>query len=192
MMDSDDEFVHDEAGGSQDIPGGSQNNPGPTQEAGSGTQGTSRSDEGEGNTPGSSSQSSQPSQGSRSTSRPRAPVPKPPLMPGANYRIIQGQKASSKIVVFERFTYVTDRTEVKNNEAMYYLRCKYFGKACPARAVIKRGVFQVKTEGADHGHNCAPNLAGYDHIVYQEVLSRMKERARTEASSYHVSWYNFF
>ncbi len=100
---------------------------------------------------------------------------------------MQGKRANSKLIIHERYTYILDKTDVRNNEVTHYVRCKYH--TCPARAVIKNSQLKRKPEDEDR-HTCAANEgAGYNKILMQEALTRMKKRAAREASSYYVSIY---
>jgi len=117
------------------------------------------------------------------------PNPRPTLQEGFNYRLIQGQRANSKLIVFERYTYLLDKMETYDQvKAKFYLRCKY--PSCPARAVIKEGTLSMKPDDRDL-HTCAATEgASQDKILYQEALTRMKKRAASEATTYHVRMSN--
>jgi len=112
---------------------------------------------------------------------------KPPLEagPGANYRLVEGKRANSKLVVKDAYTYLIDKVDVRNGEVTYYLKCKT--QSCIARALIKNEVFKSKPEDEDR-HTCGLTAAAnYDQLSKQEALNRMKRRASREASTYYVS-----
>jgi len=118
-------------------------------------------------------------------SQERTPKPQLEAGPGANYRIVEGKRSNSKLVVKDAYTYLIDKIDVRNGEVTYYLKCKT--QSCIARALIKNEVFKTKPEDEDR-HTCGlTEAANYDQLSKQEALNRMKRRAAREASTYFVS-----
>lgn len=119
---------------------------------------------------------------------------KPPIPAGENYRIIPGNKKGSKLIVFRsRWMYILDRCDVSGTEPVWYCKCKY-QNACRARCTIRymnqgpyrKGVLKRKVED-DDDHECIANEADAHRLINaHEAISRMKSRARKEASSYQV------
>jgi len=104
---------------------------------------------------------------------------------GTNYRIIQGQKAKSRVVVSENFCYLIEKNDKNNPKgSVVYLKCQV--SSCPGRATIKNGLLTVSTN-LKKQHDCNQNAPHKVHkIAVNEIIARMKARAATEGSSYYV------
>ena len=107
------------------------------------------------------------------------------LKDGENFRVIQGQKAKSKVVVHENYCFLVEKSDRNvRNKPVVYLKCQI--ASCPARAVIKDNHLTLSTERGRH--DCNETAAFNLHkITVQEVLAKMKNRASKEGGSYLVS-----
>jgi len=109
---------------------------------------------------------------------------KPALTEGHNYRLISGKRKDSKLVVFNKYTYLLEKTEIIANKVVFYLKCRH--KTCRARATIRDKTLQMKDDR--DGHTCSANQGqSSDAIRAEELATVMKRRAAREGSTYHVS-----
>lgn len=111
---------------------------------------------------------------------------RPELIEGINYRLIQGQRGASKLIINNNYSYLVEKHDFieGGTRLVFYIKCRH--KSCSARGTIKAGVLEL-SRGKDV-HTCE-RVEGQssEAIVVQELLTSMKKRAAREGSSYRVS-----
>ena len=116
--------------------------------------------------------------------------PSAELTEGLNYRLIQGQRTDSKLVICNGYSYLLNKRDFTDagTKVTFYMRCKH--PSCTARAIIKNGMLTMKPDDGDVDalHQCkATEGQSQESIRKQELLSTMKRRAAREGSTYYVS-----
>jgi len=105
---------------------------------------------------------------------------------GSNFRIVQGQKAKSRVVVSDNFCYLIEKNDKNHPQGpVVYLKCQV--TSCPGRAMIKNGVLAVSPNLKKRHHCNQDSPQNLHKISVNEIIAKMKERAATESSSYYVS-----
>jgi len=129
----------------------------------------------------------------QSSQRPETVVEVPPryaylsdLKDGVNYQVIEGKHSGSKLVIFKDFGYSVNKKKLAKGEAspMYYLRCKYF-PTCKATAFIRKN-YCARNDDLNP-HTCPGDGASKARWYAQAALTRMRNRAMKETSTFDVS-----
>lgn len=106
------------------------------------------------------------------------------LVDGVNYRVINGKRLNSKLVVTGGRCYTLDKKCIqKSGVLVQYLKCKY--KTCKGRASITGRRLTTNTD-PEHAHNCQDHGSNTSHWRALECLHIMKERAAKETSKLQV------
>jgi len=111
------------------------------------------------------------------------------LKDGANYHVIPGKHAKSKLIIKGDHAFTVDKKvplKEETGKVMYYVRCKF--KDCKVRGWIKNDFLTVPENSI---HTCVSDGLGASKAKWlaQAALSRMRERAAKETSSFDVSVY---
>lgn len=113
------------------------------------------------------------------------------LKNGSNYRVQQGNRDDTKIVICESFGYTCNQKRInKDGSVTYYLRCKYY-PTCKVTGTVKNGLANFPSVSIC-GHTCQGEEVtgdGPSDLFWEakECMTRMKHRAGSETSSFEVS-----
>lgn len=114
------------------------------------------------------------------------------LKSGSNYRVQQGNRDDTKIVVCESFGYTINQKRLrKDGSYTFYLRCKFY-PVCKVTGTIHDGIANFPNINIC-GHTCQGEEVSGDgpsELLWQakNVMTTMKHRAGSETSTFEVSF----